>query len=71
MRKAIIGSLQTFFDTLKDAHDGRYTNDARAAFHNALMAYALQTDEACASFAARAKMLHVNPAFFLESIISD
>ena len=48
VRKAIIGSLQTFFDTLKEAHDGRYTNDARAAFHNALMACALQTDQAYA-----------------------
>ncbi len=38
VRKAIIGSLQNFFDTLKEAHDGRYTNDARAAFHNALTA---------------------------------
>ena len=61
VRKAIIGSLQTFFDTLKEAHEGRYTNDARAAFHNALMACALQTDQAYASFAARAKMLHVRP----------
>jgi hypothetical protein len=58
VRKAIIGSLQTFFDTLKEAHPGRYTNDARAAaFHNALMACALQTDQAYASFAARAKMV--------------
>jgi hypothetical protein len=27
VRKAIIGSLQAFFDTLKEAHPGRYTND--------------------------------------------
>ncbi len=28
MRKAIIGLLQTFFDMLKEAHEGRYTNEA-------------------------------------------
>ena len=27
MRKAIIGLLQTFFDMLKEAHEGRYTNE--------------------------------------------
>ena len=26
VRKAIIGLLQTFFDMLKEAHEGRYTN---------------------------------------------
>ncbi len=36
VRKFIIGSLQSFFDTLKEARTGRYTNDARAAFHDAL-----------------------------------
>jgi hypothetical protein len=28
VRKAIIGLLQTFFDMLKEAHEGRYTNEA-------------------------------------------
>ncbi len=57
VRKSIIGSLQSFFDMLKEARTGRYTSDARAAFHNALLACTLQTDVAYASFAERAKML--------------
>jgi hypothetical protein len=33
VRKAIIGLLQTFFDMLKEAHEGRYTNEAYISMH--------------------------------------
>jgi hypothetical protein len=67
VRKSIIGSLQGFVDTLKEARTGLYTNDACAAFHNALMACALQTDVANPPFAERAKLLHVRPEYLSDA----